>query len=600
MKITSRFLLITAAFALLFSCGGSDKKTTISNSNPNNWKTENTVIYHIIGDIDDMHPTNGRTSERQEIHLYTQVYLIQTNYAQLGTACPQLAKATPTVSEDGLNYFYELRTDLKWDDGSPITAEDLVFTFKANKCPLVSNPHAKPYVGEMKNIIVDPTDKNKVTLVMKKKYIQNLWIVTDFPLMQRSYFDPQNVLAKYTFEQFDDPKFVADKQDDLKEWAKNFNDPKYSHDLNFLPGAGPYKISAWDPGQSLTLTKKKNHWTAGKTGLFEQAFPDKIIFKISKEPNATKIDFKKQVFDASTYLDPKTLLELQDDAEFNKNYSSAFVPTYNFSYVGMNMRPDNRHKKLFTDKNVRRAIAHLVPVQDINKVVYKGKNRPIVGPVNPTKVEYNKDLTLIAYDVEKAKKMLEAAGWKDTDGDNIIDKMIEGEKVQFEFKLNYLATSKTWEDMAKLISESFLKAGIKANLTPVQYEVHNQKNANHDFDMFLGSWAGGSTPDDFTQIWNSGEWASKGSNYVGFGNAQTDALIDSIKYELDDAKRNPMVKRFQAIVYDEQPYVFLFAAMRRVAIHNRFDNRDMYSERPGILLNRLKLNNVIAKPTAEN
>jgi peptide/nickel transport system substrate-binding protein len=118
--------------------------------------------------------------------------------------------------------------------------------------------------------------------------------------------------------------------------------------------------------------------------------------------------------------------------------------------------------------------------------------------------------------------------------------------------------------------------------------------------MFLGSWAGASIPDDFTQIWHTSSWATKGSNYVGFGNAQSDALIDSIKYELDDSKRIPMVKRLQAIIYDEQPYVFLFAAMRRVVIHNRFDNRDMYSERPGILLNRLKLNTgVSSKPTAE-
>jgi peptide/nickel transport system substrate-binding protein len=311
------------------------------------------------------------------------------------------------------------------------------------------------------------------------------------------------------------------------------------------------------------------------------------------------MEFKKQNMDVTTSLDPKTLLELQDDAEFNKNYESAFTPTYNYSYICMNLRPEKGHKKLFTDKTVRRAIAHLVPFDDIKKVIYKGKNKRVVGPVSPSKAEYNSDLELIPYDIAKAKQLFESAGWKDTDGDNILDKMIDGEKVKFEFKLGYMATTNTWADLAKLLAESFEKAGIKANLNPLQYAVQTEKAHNHDFDMFVGSWGGISLPEDFTQLWHTDSWKTKGSNYSGFGNAQSDALSDSIKYELDPAKRLPMVKRMQQMIYDEQPYVFLFASTRRVAIHKRFDNRAMYAERPGVLLNQLKLNSATVKDAAE-
>ena len=88
---------------------------------------------------------------------------------------------------------------------------------------------------------------------------------------------------------------------------------------------------------------------------------------------------------------------------------------------------------------------------------------------------------------------------------------------------------------------------------------------------------------------HSSSWASKGSNYPGFGNAETDALIDSIKYAIDDNVRIPMVKKLQEKVYDEQPYVFMFAALRRIAVHKRWANQEMYVERPGLLPNNFKL-----------
>jgi peptide/nickel transport system substrate-binding protein len=121
----------------------------------------------------------------------------------------------------------------------------------------------------------------------------------------------------------------------------------------------------------------------------------------------------------------------------------------------LNTRPDGvKHKKIFTEKMVRRAMAMLTPVDDINTVINMGKNTRIAGPVSPLKEEYNKDLKLIAFDIEGAKKLLDQAGWKDTDGDNIRDKVIDGEKVKFEFDLAFLTTQVQWKDIASMISEA--------------------------------------------------------------------------------------------------------------------------------------------------
>ncbi len=563
------------------------------------WSKENTLIYHDIGEPDDMHPANGNSASKTEISQYTQVYLVQSDYQYLRPRAGQVCNDLPKISSDGLEYTYELNDRVKWDDGSPLTAEDVLFSFKAYKCPLTNNPHAKPYLDNLKDIVVDPSNPAIITIKMKRIYIQNIAFLTDYPLLERKYWDPKNILAKYPFQQLDDPKFKADEQKDLGAWANEFNSPKYSREAKYIVGAGPYRFDKWEPGQTITLVKKENHWTKGSNSIYETAYPDKIILKTNKDANSQMLEFKAQALDASTYLDTKTLMELQKDPNFNTNYNSRFTDTYNFSYMAMNMKPDAvKHKKIFTDKNVRRAMAYLVPMDDINQVVNKGKNKRMVGPVSPLKNEYNNDLKLIPFDVQAAEKLLDEAGWRDTDGDNIRDKMIDGEKVKLEFNLNYMTTTVTWKDMAQMISEAMYKAGVKANPTPVDFAVMYDRAKNHDFDAMLASWAGSSIPEDFTQIWHTSSWVSKGSNYPGFGTAQTDAIIDSIKYAIADSVRIPLVKKLQEAIYEEQPYVFCFAALRRNVIHKRFGNCEMYFERPGVLLNNLKLIGTSIKPAA--
>ncbi|HLC83647.1 MAG TPA: ABC transporter substrate-binding protein, partial [Bacteroidia bacterium] len=199
------------------------------------------------------------------------------------------------------------------------------------------------------------------------------------------------------------------------------------------------------------------------------------------------------------------------------------------------------------------------------------------------------DLKLIETNVEEAKKLLAEAGWKDSNGDQVLDKMIDGKRVDFKFEIKYMTTTPVWEENAKLMAESMAKANVIAQLVPLQYATWSQEVHNHDFDMMISSWAGSSQPEDMKQIWHSGNWANKGSNFVGFGNAESDALIDSSRVELNEEKRIVMMKKIQSLIYDEQPYIFMFASKRRVIAHKRFGNQEYYYEKPGLLLNNLKL-----------
>ena len=152
-----------------------------------------------------------------------------------------------------------------------------------------------------------------------------------------------------------------------------------------------------------------------------------------------------------------------------------------------------------------------------------------------------------------------------------------------------MTTTPIWETQVKLMAESMAKTNVIAQPVPLQYATFMEKVYVHDFDMMLSSWAGSSQPEDMKQIWHSTTWASNGSNFVGFGNAASDALIDSSRVELNEEKRIVMMKKIQAMINEEQPYIFMFASKRRVLAHKRFGNQEFYYEKPGLLLNNLKL-----------
>jgi peptide/nickel transport system substrate-binding protein len=556
------------------------------------WSTENIIVNHVVGDADHLHPYNSINATKTWIHQYVHCYLLRNDLINL-TVIPDLAASMPDTSADLLRYTYTLRRDATWDDGSPITVDDVVFSMKAAKCPLTNNPNAKTYINQLKTIEADAADPQKFTLVMKEVYIQNVIFVTDFPIIQRTFYDPGNVLANYTFEQFDDQKFSETASADIVAWSNDFNNvAKYGNDPAYIKGAGPYQVKEWNRGQSLILQKKQNHWTSKLENPtpYECAYPEKIIFKINSDDNSAMLELRSQAIDVSTWITTASLLELQKDPAFNGNYNSRFTDMYSYNYIAMNTKPDGiQHKRFFDDVRVRRAMAHLTPSDEIIQTIAYGKGLRQVSCVSPLKPEYANELPLISYDVEAAKKLLDEAGWIDTDGDNIRDKVVDGEKIQFSFNLGYMTTQKVVADMAKIISDAMYKAGVKANLKPYESGLLYEETRQHHFDMTMGAWAGNSLPEDFTQLWHTSQWANNGSNFSGFGNAESDALIDSLKVTLDVPTRVRMIKRLQKMIYDEQPYIFMYQGMKRNVIHKRFGNQYMTFERPNVVLNYYRL-----------
>ena len=146
---------------------------------------------------------------------------------------------------------------------------------------------------------------------------------------------------------------------------------------------------------------------------------------------------------------------------------------------------------------------------------------------------YNDTLKLIPLDIGKAKTLLTEAGWIDTDGDNIRDKIVEGEKLQFKFKLSYM-NSPTSKVIALLIKEKMYLAGILVEPTPMDFTLFYKNAQEHDFDAMLGGWGGSASYSNPMQLWHTSSWVTKGSNFCGFGDAESDALIEEANTSLDE------------------------------------------------------------------
>ena len=246
------------------------------------WSKENTVVFQWSTEPDNLHPTNANSVYKGIIDMYTQMSLVSVDLEHLSLRS-DLVKAMPNVSADGLEYTYELREEPRFDNGDAVTTDDVIFSFKAAKCPLTNDPALKSGLETLKNIVADKFNPLKFTLVMKKKYYENYASPGLVPIIQRKVFDPNNILSKYTLHSFNDPLFDVDSHKDLNEWATQFNNSENGRIPAKICGLGPYQVTSWDAGQTLILTKKINHWTSklAKPNLYETSFADKIIFNSS-------------------------------------------------------------------------------------------------------------------------------------------------------------------------------------------------------------------------------------------------------------------------------------------------------------------------------
>jgi peptide/nickel transport system substrate-binding protein/microcin C transport system substrate-binding protein len=180
---------------------------------------------------------------------------------------------------------------------------------------------------------------------------------------------------------------------------------------------------------------------------------------------------------------------------------------------------------------------------------------PAAGPIYHESAYHNKDIEPVKFNPELALKMLRNEGWSDTDGDNILDKVIDGEKRKFSITI-----LEPWDGFVKYLTifkEDAKKAGVEINIKIIEWNSFINLLNERKFDAVRLAW-GGTIQWDPTQIWHSKSIANAGSNFVGFSNKAVDRLTDEAQLIHDQAKRIEILRKVEKMIVDDYPYAWFF------------------------------------------
>jgi len=279
-----------------------------------------------------------------------------------------------------------------------------------------------------------------------------------------------------------------------------------------------------------------------------------------------------------------SFLEMREDESVTSNYNFLTPPTTLHNYMGINTT-----RAKLSDKKVRQALAYCINTDEIIKSVANNLGKKTIGPIPPFLDYYNDKLEPYTLNVDKAKALLKEAGWEDTNGNGIVDKKIGGKTVDLKLELLSISNNIPAEKIAVLFKTDAKKAGIDIDVSLKEVKTMVGQRNKGDYDMFMLAAAPDLGVYDPKQTWHSESAPPAGSNHYGFGTAETDKLIEQIRTELDKSKRDQMMMRFQEILYDEVPVIFLYNSTDRILVSKRFKPIEGSMRSPGVFENYLEL-----------
>ncbi len=436
---------------------------------------------------------------------------------------PYLAESWE-ISEDKLQYTFRIRQDVTFSDGKPLTGRDVKFSFDKLMDPATNAPHMRNYFQDV--TACELVDDFTVRFTCNQPYFRHLVVLGALEII------PEHVYGEGDFN---------------------------NHRNNRSPiGSGPYKLEKWETGLQVTLVRNEDYWR-------EEPRILKRVYKIITNADAAFQVLNRQELDAME-MTAELWMERATGPEFEGKFNKVEYYEPSYSYVGWNLR-----RPQLGDKMVRRALTMLLDREEIRDEIYYGLARITTGNFFVDEPEYDKTIEPWPFDPDQAKKILDEAGWKDSDGDGIRDN--DGTPLKFEVLL--VNSSVTAEQIATIYQEELKRAGIEMTIRQLEWATFLESVKQQDYDACFLGWRLAPDPDPY-QLWHSSQTVRNGSNSSGFVNEEADAIIEAGRLEFDRDKRIEMYHRFHAIVHEEQPYTFLFCPKTLEAVDKRFQNVEVY------------------------
>lgn len=589
-NLSTAALTLLAALFLLSGCGSD---ATSSKCGKIEFKKDNTVTIRMEAAATSLNPIlpGPGYNRYASANIFQTLANVEPKTLEM---VPILIKKIPevyTVAEgpykDALAYDFEIYPEAAWDNGSPVTANDFLFSLKIIYHPELPLGEWLGYLEYLKAVEIDPANPKKFTVYFSQYYILALETMCQFPIFPAYVYDASGVLSKVPLADFQDPvraKQVITANPALSAWATDFQSPRFANDKTVISGSGAYRLESFDVDQGIVFVKKQNWWgdklAADNPYLF--AGPEKVIYRFLKEEATTESLMRSGDLDVIPNLSPEKFLELKADSCLPERYSFELVDASSYGRLMCNLR-----RPQIADKRVRQAIAQSIDYNYLLNTVWQGMAVRCVSQANPAKPFYARDLKPYDYDVQKAKDLLAAAGWSDSNGNGIADKKINGATVEMELAL-LISASPIARQAAKSIETTARSAGISIKVVEEDIRVVSQKTRDGDYDLAL---TGATLFPGLLEFYQTFHTKSIGAgNRYGFSNPEMDRLIEAIRTESNEAERNILYIEAQRLLYDELPEIYLYAPQQRLVANKRF-NYVISPNRPGYYEQYFRLRN---------
>ena len=416
------------------------------------------------------------------------------------------------VSEDGRTFTFHLRPDVTWHDGQPFSAADVAFTLAIAADPEGPSPYRFDLAGIAE---VTTPDSATVRVTFDEPGCDALYAVGLVPIL------PQHLL----------------EGKDLSESA-----------FNQRPvGTGPFVFAVWDAEEGLVLDANQGYWAG-------QPYLDGWTYRVATD--ATALQEILRLGQAHLARLPADLgVAALPDAVDVLSY-----PAERWHFVALN----NDHP-ILGDTTVRRALALALDRERLLEVVLGGQGTLMDAPWLATHWALDgASLAPLAYAPDQARQLLAEAGWRDADGDGLLEK--EGEPLQLSVSTNL--GNPVREQIAILTQQYWHAVGVSAQVEVLPWGIFLDDLFGHFFDTAVFDWPLEPAPDQ-TWLWAAAEnEPGIGFNFVSFANPQADVLLDRARMtpDCDPISRAAAYRDLARLLTAEQPYVLLFAPHRRLAV----------------------------------
>ncbi|WP_442596312.1 ABC transporter substrate-binding protein [Neobacillus sp. D3-1R] len=430
------------------------------------------------------------TSDSASGRIQSMIYDGMINIDQKGNPVPSLATKW-SYNKATMTWTFELRKGVKWHDGKPFTADDVVFSYDMYRNPKSINS----YISDFESIkSVKKINAYKVEFKLAKK--DALILTNVFPAA---------IIPKHQF-----PKGVED-----------FNKNNYIH--RHPIGTGAFKFKEWKTDERIVVVANTNYWDG-------RPYLNEVVTRILPDANVEAINLLKGDVDWVESLTPATISQVAKD----KDLKITKWDYGQFDFIGF-----NEAVAPFNDVKVRQALTYGLDRQSIVSKIYLGKAYIASGPFHPKIPQNNPAVKALPFDQKKAAKLLDEAGWKLKDG----VRQKNGKKMEFDFYFNN--GNKSREKIGLVAQQNWAKLGVKINVRGLEWSIFLDRYAKGELDTFALGWGGYDGNVEHKGFFHSSNIptaTAPGNNRNRIKDAKIDKWLDSYLQEED---RNKRIKIYQ-------------------------------------------------------